>query len=111
MSVLQEGDIERLRELSVPDTRVRDSEGLTLLHWATDRGHEDIVTMLVDRDPDLINMQVIKSWLFELCDGDFVQDNEGQTALHYGASCAHPAIVKLLLRAGADPEITGDTWL
>jgi len=92
---VQEGDIERLRALSDPDTRVRDPEGLTLLHWATDRGHEDIVTMLVDRDPDLINMQ----------------DNEGQTALHYGASCAHPAIVRLLLRAGADPEIADNDGL
>ena len=55
---MQEGNIERLRGLSAPDTRVRDPEGLTLLHWATDRGHEDIVTMLVDSDPDLINMQV-----------------------------------------------------
>ena len=56
---MQEGKIERLRGLSVPDTRVRDPDGLTLLHWATDRGHEDIVTMLVDTDPELINMQVI----------------------------------------------------
>ena len=47
-----------LRGLSPPDTRARDQEGLTLLHWATDRGHEDIVTMLVDTDPELINMQV-----------------------------------------------------
>ena len=56
---MQEGKIERLRGLSVPYTRVRDPDGLTLLHWATDRGHEDIVTMLVDTDPELINMQVI----------------------------------------------------
>ena len=53
---MQEGKIERLRGLSVPYTRVRDPDGLTLLHWATDRGHEDIVTMLVDTDPELINM-------------------------------------------------------
>ena len=53
---MQEGKIERLRGLSVPDTRVRDPDGLTLLHWATDRGHEDIVTMLVDTDSELINM-------------------------------------------------------
>ena len=39
------------------------------------------------------------------------QDYEGQTALHYAASCAHPAIVRLLLRAGADPGIAGDTRL
>ena len=57
--LMQEGRIERLRALSVPDTRVQDPDGLTLLHWATDRGHEDIVTMLVDTDPELINMQVI----------------------------------------------------
>ena len=39
------------------------------------------------------------------------QDNEGQTALNYAASCAHPAIVRLLLRAGADQAIPGDTRL
>ena len=53
---MQEGKIERLWGLSVPDTRVRDPDGLTLLHWATDQGHEDIVTMLADTDPELINM-------------------------------------------------------
>ena len=57
-----------LRGLSPPDTRVRDQEGLTLLHWATDRGHEDIVTMLVDTDPELINMQVTNMDIITIID-------------------------------------------
>ena len=47
-----------MRDLAPPETRERDPGGLTLLHWATDRGHTHIVTLLVDRDPELINMQV-----------------------------------------------------
>ena len=57
-----------LRGLSPPDTRARDQEGLTLLHWATDRGHEDIVTMLVDTDPELINMQVTNMDIITIID-------------------------------------------
>ena len=57
-----------LRGLSPPDTRARDEEGLTLLHWATDRGHEDIVTMLVDTDPELINMQVTNMDIITIID-------------------------------------------
>ena len=66
--MLQEGNIDVLRGLSPPDTRARDQEGLTLLHWATDRGHEDIVTMLVDTDPELINMQVTNMDIITIID-------------------------------------------
>ncbi|XP_054406399.1 acyl-CoA-binding domain-containing protein 6 isoform X3 [Pongo abelii] len=48
------------------DVNVKDEEGRALLHWACDRGHKELVTVLLQHRAD-INCQ----------------DNEGQTALHY----------------------------
>ena len=92
---MQEGNIERLRELEPPLTGMVDPEGLTLLHWATDRGHTDIVSLLLERDPSLLNLR----------------DNDGQTALHYGTSCGHVEIVKMLLSKGADPSLCDNDGL
>jgi len=66
--------------------RLVDSEGLTLLHWAADRGQVEMAVLLLDRDPLLLD----------------AVDGEGQTALHYAASCAHADLVTLLLERGAD---------
>ncbi|XP_065389276.1 acyl-CoA-binding domain-containing protein 6 isoform X2 [Macaca fascicularis] len=52
------------------DVNVKDEEGRALLHWACDRGHKELVTVLLQHRAD-INCQ----------------DNEGQTALHYGKQC------------------------
>lgn len=49
------------------EVNVKDEEGRALLHWACDRGHKELVTVLLQYEAD-INCQ----------------DNEGQTALHYG---------------------------
>ena len=67
---------------------MNDEEGRTLLHWACDRGHKELVTVLLQYRVD-INCQ----------------DNEGQTALHYAAACEFLDIVELLLQSGADPTI------
>ncbi|XP_041612147.1 acyl-CoA-binding domain-containing protein 6 isoform X3 [Vulpes lagopus] len=50
------------------DVNMKDEEGRTLLHWACDRGHKELVTVLLRYKAD-INCQ----------------DDEGQTALHYGS--------------------------
>ncbi|XP_055964127.1 acyl-CoA-binding domain-containing protein 6 [Sorex fumeus] len=68
------------------DVNVKDEEGRTLLHWACDRGHKELVTILLQHRADI-----------------HCQDNEGQTVLHYAAACEFQDIVELLLRAGADP--------
>ena len=83
---VKEGRLERLREVQPPLSHLLDDDGLTLLHWATDRGHTDIVSLLLEKDKDLLDLQ----------------DNEGQTALHYGASCGHSEIVRILLSHGAN---------
>lgn len=70
------------------DVNMKDEEGRALLHWACDRGHRDLVTVLLQYRAD-INCQ----------------DNEGQTALHYAAACEFLDIVELLLQSGADPAL------
>ncbi|EGW10148.1 acyl-CoA-binding domain-containing protein 6 isoform X1 [Cricetulus griseus] len=70
------------------EVNVKDEEGRAMLHWACDRGHKELVTVLLQYEAD-INCQ----------------DNEGQTALHYAAACEFLDIVELLLQSGADPTI------
>ncbi|XP_050622468.1 acyl-CoA-binding domain-containing protein 6 isoform X2 [Macaca thibetana thibetana] len=70
------------------DVNVKDEEGRALLHWACDRGHKELVTVLLQHRAD-INCQ----------------DNEGQTALHYASACEFLDIVELLLQSGADPTL------
>ncbi|XP_023559389.1 acyl-CoA-binding domain-containing protein 6 [Octodon degus] len=70
------------------DVNMKDEEGRALLHWACDRGHKELVTVLLQHKAD-INCQ----------------DNEGQTALHYAAACEFLDIVELLLQSGADPAL------
>ncbi|XP_053178391.1 acyl-CoA-binding domain-containing protein 6 [Scomber japonicus] len=70
------------------DVNTKDEEGRALLHWACDRGHKELVSVLLQHKAD-INCQ----------------DNEGQTALHYASACEFADIVELLLNAGADPSI------
>lgn len=70
------------------DVNMKDEEGRALLHWACDRGHKELVTVLLQYRADINS-----------------QDNEGQTALHYAAACEFLDIVELLLRSGADPTL------
>lgn len=62
--------------------------GMTLLHWACDRGHPDIVRYLIQNEAN-INQT----------------DSEGQTALHYACACGHADIARLLLENKADLTI------
>ncbi|KAJ0966727.1 hypothetical protein J5N97_023644 [Dioscorea zingiberensis] len=70
---------------------LRDSEGRTPLHWAVDRGHFDVVEILLRRNAD-VN----------------AKDNEGQTPLHYAVVCEHEAIAKLLVEHNADVDLKDD---
>ncbi|KAI4563302.1 hypothetical protein MJG53_011317 [Ovis ammon polii x Ovis aries] len=94
------GHITKVIKTKNMDVNMKDEEGRTLLHWACDRGHKELVTVLLQYRAD-INCQ----------------DNEGQTALHYvtwspylsispsAAACEFLDIVELLLQSGADPTI------
>ncbi|XP_010172354.1 acyl-CoA-binding domain-containing protein 6 [Antrostomus carolinensis] len=70
------------------DVNVTDEEGRALLHWACDRGHKELVSVLLEHAADVNS-----------------QDGEGQTALHYAATCEFLDIVELLLKSGADPSL------
>jgi len=92
---VKEGRAEPLSLLPLPLTSLVDEAGLTLLHWAADRGHTDIARLLLNKDKDLLNKQ----------------DSDGQTALHYAASCGHKELVKLLIDMGADRELQDNDGL
>ncbi|XP_039134462.1 LOW QUALITY PROTEIN: acyl-CoA-binding domain-containing protein 1-like [Dioscorea cayenensis subsp. rotundata] len=64
---------------------LRDSEERTPLHWAVDRGHFDVVEILIHRSAD-VN----------------AEDHEGQTPLHYAVLCEREAIAKLLVEHNAN---------
>ncbi|KAK3280665.1 hypothetical protein CYMTET_11508 [Cymbomonas tetramitiformis] len=65
-----------------------DDLGRTALHWATDSGHVELVSLLLQHGPDLI-----------------LQDTDGMTALHYAALTEHEQISRSLVEAGADIEV------
>uniref|UniRef100_A0A8D3CDX9 Acyl-CoA-binding domain-containing protein 6 n=1 Tax=Scophthalmus maximus TaxID=52904 RepID=A0A8D3CDX9_SCOMX len=80
--------IEPKREDEIEETDELKEAGRALLHWACDRGHKELVSVLLQHKADINS-----------------QDNEGQTALHYASACEFAEIVELLLNAGADPSI------
>uniref|UniRef100_A0A8B9HEM8 Acyl-CoA binding domain containing 6 n=1 Tax=Astyanax mexicanus TaxID=7994 RepID=A0A8B9HEM8_ASTMX len=82
----RENNIEQVsRALSAKtaDVNTKDEEGRALLHWACDRGHKELVSLLLSNNAD-INCQV---------------NNQSPSA------CEFAEIVELLLEAGADPSI------
>jgi acyl-CoA-binding protein len=87
---VQDGDIQVLKRILTPEKMMlRDESGMSLLHWAADRGNHEVAELLLNLDSSMINLQ----------------DEEGQTALHYATSCEHSEMVRLLLERGADPSI------
>ncbi|XP_068272978.1 acyl-CoA-binding domain-containing protein 6 isoform X1 [Nyctibius grandis] len=62
------------------DVNVTDEEGRALLHWACDRGHKELVSVLLQHAADVNS-----------------QDGEGQTALHYEHPCHAEARVSVSL--------------
>ena len=56
---VKEGDLENLeRILDEMEVGVRDENGLSLLHWAADRGHIGIAEIIINKNCSLINSQV-----------------------------------------------------
>ncbi|XP_064463587.1 acyl-CoA-binding domain-containing protein 6-like [Ornithodoros turicata] len=87
---VKEGDITRIKECLEGASILQrvDSEGMTLLHWACDRGMQEAALLLLEAGADVNK-----------------QDLEGQTPLHYASSCGHREIVSQLVRHGADCRI------
>lgn len=85
---VKENNVEKVKNLQRGDMMEKDENGMTLLHWAADRGHQEIVKYLLEQKLD-VN----------------AQDSEGQTALHFAASCGHLEVIRVLLDHGGDPTI------
>ena len=62
--------------------------GQTTLHLAAKKGHQGIVTMLLDRGSNVDDTDIL-----------------GNSALHAAAAGGHQAVVQLLLSRGAAPEL------
>ncbi|KAF2356382.1 Ankyrin repeat-containing domain [Trinorchestia longiramus] len=92
IDAVQEGNLEVLNSLNLEEeVKQRFEEGMTGLHWAADRGHTEVVDLLLTNGAE-VN----------------ARDDSGQTPLHYAASCGHVAVVSLLLQRGADPSMCDD---
>ena len=55
---VKEGDVPGLRTEIGKSVDLRDEAGLTLLHWAADRGHCEVAKLLLDAEPLMLNVQV-----------------------------------------------------
>lgn len=71
-----------------------EENGMLPIHWAADRGHDQIILVLLGLGAD-IN----------------AQDMEGQTALHYACSIGHEAVIKMLLEHNCKTDITDNDGL
>eukprot|EP00035_Acanthoeca_spectabilis_P013466 m.251071 g.251071 ORF g.251071 m.251071 type:complete len:254 (-) comp15894_c1_seq1:133-894(-) len=65
-----------------------DDSGMTLLHWASDRGHVEICRYLIDNAADVNAV-----------------DAESMSPLHYASVCDHDELIEILLAAGADASL------
>lgn len=95
---VKEGNMTTLKSLlevgGDRDLNEQDDDGMTMLHWASDRGHSDIIEILLARGAN-IN----------------AQDNMKQTALHYACSCNHVEAVRLLVSRNADTQLEDEDGL
>lgn len=86
-----EGDLTRIGQLinQGADVNVQTPEGNTILMWAAQNGHANIVQILLNRGADVNH-----------------QNTSGSTALMSAAQRGHAEIVQMLLDRGANPMIT-----
>jgi acyl-CoA-binding protein len=68
---------------------MQDKDGMTCLHWACDRGNEELVALLLAKKSD-----------------PNIQDHCGNTPLHIAAMAGQKHVLRLLLDANADVSIS-----
>ena len=89
------GDAEAVRSLIDEGADVNEAEGdgMTALHWASQRGHAEIAALLIAASAKVEAKTRIGSY----------------TPLHLGSRGGHVSIIMMLLEAGADPEAVTST--
>ncbi|KAH8416744.1 hypothetical protein KR222_001239 [Zaprionus bogoriensis] len=86
---VKENNLSRLRvQLKPGDLVALDEQGMSLLHWATDRNAVEIIEHLIGAGANVNQL-----------------DAEQQTPLHYAASCGHVEALRFLLASNADLEL------
>lgn len=88
---IREGNCEKLKELLafIEDINELDENGMGLLHWASDRGNDSILEMILSQRGININLK----------------DSENQTALHYCSHNGWKNCIELLLKYGPNKNI------
>jgi len=89
-----DGNIQSVSDVTARDPAYlnkKDKDGMTCLHWASDRGHRDLVKLLLDRNSD-----------------PNIQDSLGNTALHMACQTGQEEIVYLLLESKADVSLCNE---
>ena len=110
------------------NVNLQDGEGKTALFYAADRGHTEIVKLLLAKGADVKSAAGAKALMASACAGDLesvkailaqgadinAQDKEGVTALMVAAEENRVEVVKLLLSRGANAslkDVEGETAL
>lgn len=120
VEAVQHGDIDRVREfleLGLDPNYSEDDDGWSLLHWASQEGHTDIIKLLVENGADVDakflrnitplfnatgegNLSVVTT-LLQL-GADVNSNGRNGTALHNAVVYGYKEIAKLLIVSGAD---------
>lgn len=101
MEAIQEGDITNLKYILNRQRRVEinfvDENGLTPLHWASQTGNKEAVSLLLGIYGINVNQQVFLI-LITKKKHLLYQDSNGKTPLHYAATLDFEDIVVLLIQ-------------
>ena len=75
------------------DTEIKSDSGHAAIHWATRVGSLEIVQLLVERNPELINQKGPQNW----------------TPFHFAVEGSHAGIVEFLIAQNADVNAIATT--
>ena len=101
---VRDGNLEKVKQLleAKPSLLLsKDKSGMTMLHWAADRAHADLMSLILQDDKDTSGLLVD------------IQDEEGNTALHLAYWSEATTCIDILLKYGARTDILngeGDTF-